>query len=97
MKGGMPPCVSSRQGPVVGTAQRRCRVRRLNMLIQREVDAINAAACWTDEQKRLFDYLLTDRYNDTGIMLAMNISSREKYYRLKKQVYEKLDRIKNEQ
>ena len=36
-------------------------MRRLNMLIQRDVDAINAAACWTDEQKRLFDHLLSDR------------------------------------
>ena len=67
------------------------------MLIQREVDAINAAACWTDEQKRLFDHLLTNRYNDTGIMLEMNIYSKEKYYRLKKQVFEKIDRIKAEQ
>ena len=72
-------------------------MRRLNMLIQREVDAINAAACWTDEQKRLFDHLLSDRYSDAGIMLEMNIASREKYYRLKKQVFEKIDRINAEQ
>lgn len=97
MKGGMPPCVSDRQGPVVGTAQRRCRVRKLTTLIQRDVDAINAEACWTADQRQLFDLLLQDRLNDAGIMMAMNICSREKYYRIKKEVYGKLDRIKAEQ
>ena len=64
----------------------------ISCLIREDIERINHDAAWTNDQAKIFNYLLTDHYTDEGIMLNMGIS-RNRYYRIKRQVLNKLIRL----
>lgn len=60
--------------------------------IQPEYDKIIEMARFTDEQRKVFDFLNEDCKTDEGIMLSLHLS-RRKYYEIKKAVINKVVRI----
>lgn len=60
--------------------------------IQDDVDLIVSRAHFTDEQRKIFDLLLTSKYTDYGICRKINMSE-TRYYKIKKQVINKIKRI----
>jgi hypothetical protein len=64
-------------------------------LTKNETEAIRAEANFTEEQERIFTALGRGLLNDEGIMLSLNLSPRH-YYRSKRIVCDKTDRIARE-
>lgn len=61
-------------------------------LIQDDVDIILERAAFTADQEAIFRQLVRARYNDVGIMMNLNMSN-GRYYRIKKEVKQKIERI----
>lgn len=61
-------------------------------LIQDDVDIILERAAFTADQEAIFRQLIRARYNDVGIMMNLNMSN-GRYYRIKKEVKQKIERI----
>lgn len=59
--------------------------------IQPEYERIIELARFTEDQKKVFDFLNSDKYTDEGIMLKLNLS-RKRYYAIKKKVIDKVTR-----
>lgn len=64
-------------------------------LTKNETEAIRAEANFTDEQERIFTAMGRGVMTDEGIMLSLNLSPRH-YYRTKRIVCDKTDRIARE-
>ena len=64
-------------------------------LIQRDVDKILREAVFTADQEAIFRQLIRAQYNDVGIMMNLNMSN-ARYYRIKKEIYGKIERILGE-
>lgn len=64
-------------------------------LTKTESEAIRAEANFTDEQERIFTAMGRGSLTDEGIMLSLNLSPRH-YYRTKRIVCDKTDRIARE-
>lgn len=60
--------------------------------IQPEYERIIELARFTEDQKKVFDLLNSDKYTDEGIMLELNFS-RKRYYTIKKKVMNKVIRV----
>lgn len=64
-------------------------------LIKSEIDYINAMAAWTGDQAAIFEMLLSGKLTDTGIMHRLSMSG-SRYYRNKREIRQKIDRILRE-
>lgn len=67
----------------------------LTALTKSEVEAIIERANFTDEQLKLFNYLTKDLHYDYALITRMGISS-SRYYRIKRIVLDKCERIARE-
>ena len=70
-------------------------VVKISALTKSELESIRSEANFTSEQNRMYDLLNLDVHTDAGIMLAMGLSPR-RYYKTKKIVCDKTDRIAQE-
>ena len=70
-------------------------VVNISALTKSELESIRSEANFTSEQNRMYDLLNLDVHTDAGIMLAMGLSPR-RYYKIKKIVCDKTDRIAQE-
>ena len=70
-------------------------VVKISALTKSELESIRSEANFTSEQNRMYDLLNLDVHTDAGIMLAMGLSPR-RYYKIKKIVCDKTDRIAQE-
>ena len=61
-------------------------------LLQKEIDEIIEKAAFTHDQKQVFNALVYNELNDKGIIQMLNME-RHKYYKVKKQVLDKVLRI----
>lgn len=60
--------------------------------IQPEYEKIVELSRFTEDQRKVFDFLNSDKYTDEGIMLKLNLS-RKRYYEIKKKVINKIVRV----
>lgn len=70
-------------------------VVNISALTKSELESIRSEANFTSEQGRMYDLLNQDLHTDAGIMLIMGLSPR-RYYKIKKIVCDKTDRIAQE-
>ena len=66
---------------------------RISSLTKSEYDVILREANFTEEQRKLFVELNKDYYYDFSIMVALNLTNRERYYQIKGVVIDKVERI----
>lgn len=64
-------------------------------LIKADIERLNREAAWTDDQAAVFKLLLDDTLIDEGRMQRLKLSS-SRYYRLKKEIWQKVERILRE-
>lgn len=64
----------------------------LDELLQAEIDEILEKAAFTIDQRKIFDLLHDGELNDKGIIERLSME-RHKYYKIKKQVMNKIIKI----
>lgn len=70
-------------------------VVKISALTKSELETVRSEANFTAEQNKMYDLLNLDVHTDAGIMLVMGLSPR-RYYKIKKIVCDKTDRIARE-
>ena len=71
-------------------------VRKFGILIRSEIDYSDAQAAWTDEQRHIWQYLLKDMPDGVIMDSFEPPMPTKKYYKLKAQIRNKVDRILKE-